>query len=447
MRQMKDSGIEWIGKIPEGWEVKKLKHMFSFGRGLPITKENLIEYGIPVINYGQIHAKENTGTTIKSSLLRFVDKLFLISNNDSLVKFGDIIFADTSEDYLGIGNSIFIDINSDIFAGYHTIICRPKSAKSSKYIAYLFQTDAWRSQLRKNISGIKVFSITQKILKETLIMLPPLAEQQRIADYLDAKCAHIDQCLELTRQSMEKLRAYKLSCITEAVTKGLDPDVPLKDSGVPWIGNIPKRWTLTKILRALDMPITDGPHETPEFFESGIPFISAESIKNEKIDFSLKRGFISEDFYNYCCNKYKPKLNDIYMIKSGATTGKIAIVSTTEKFQIWSPLAVFRVNSKNNYRFIFYSLQSTSFQRQIENNWSYGTQQNIGMRTLEKIPLPLPPLPEQERIAAYLDKKCARIDALLEEKQALLDKLAEYKKSLIFECVTGKREVPLCWNR
>lgn len=290
-------------------------------------------------------------------------------------------------------------------------------------------------------------NISQKQLVNTPFVFPPFSEQERIADYLDAKCAHIDQCLELTRQSMEKLRAYKLSCITEAVTKGLDPDVPLKDSGVPWIGNIPKRWTLTKILRALDMPITDGPHETPEFFESGIPFISAESIKNEKIDFSLKRGFISEDFYNYCCNKYKPKLNDIYMIKSGATTGKIAIVSTTEKFQIWSPLAVFRVNSKNNYRFIFYSLQSTSFQRQIENNWSYGTQQNIGMRTLEKIPLPLPPLPEQERIAAYLDKKCARIDALLEEKQALLDKLAEYKKSLIFEYVTGKREVPSCWNR
>ena len=318
-----------------------------------------------------------------------------------------------------------------------------------KFLHYLLRSSSYFPEYRRISGGIRPnqwdLDITE--FKKIPVLIPPLAEQQRIADYLDAKCAHIDQCLELTRQSMEKLHAYKLSCITEAVTKGLDPDAPLKDSGVPWIGNIPKRWTLTKILRALDMPITDGPHETPEFFESGIPFISAESIKNEKIDFSLKRGFISEDFYNYCCNKYKPKLNDIYMIKSGATTGKIAIVSTTEKFQIWSPLAVFRVNSKNNYRFIFYSLQSTSFQRQIENNWSYGTQQNIGMRTLEKIPLPLPPLPEQERIAAYLDKKCARIDALLEEKQALLDKLAEYKKSLIFEYVTGKREVPSCWNR
>lgn len=437
MRQMKDSGIEWIGEIPEGWEVKRIKFLFSERNERCDNNTNLPLLSVSEY-YGVAQRKEKIKeeeTLVRASSL---DGYKICYQHDIVI---NIMLAWRSS----LGESPVQGIVSPSYCVYKPIL----SNIYSRYYHYLFRTDIYANVFKQYSTGIidsrlrlysdKFFSL--------FVQLPPLAEQQRIADYLDAKCAHIDQCLELTRQSMEKLRAYKLSCITEAVTKGLDPDVPFKDSGVPWIGQIPAGWTLTKILRALDMPITDGPHETPEFFESGIPFISAESIKNEKIDFSLKRGFISEDFYNYCCNKYKPKLNDIYMIKSGATTGKIAIVSTTEKFQIWSPLAVFRVNSKNNYRFIFYSLQSTSFQRQIENNWSYGTQQNIGMRTLEKIPLPLPPLPEQERIAAYLDKKCARIDALLEEKQALLDKLAEYKKSLIFECVTGKREVPSCWNR
>lgn len=438
MRQMKDSGIEWIGEIPEGWEVRKLKYLtLCNANSLSETtsKDTIIKY----IDISSISEEKGI----------FTEQVYNFASAPSrarrVVHTNDTIIS-TVRTYLKAVAYIDSRHNNYICSTGFAVLSA-LSDISSKFIYYIVYSDNFIKNTEKLSTGISYPAITANQLHNIKVPFPPLAEQQRVADYLDTKCAHIDQCLELTRQSMEKLRAYKLSCITEAVTKGLDPDVPLKDSGVPWIGNIPKRWTLTKILRALDMPITDGPHETPEFFESGIPFISAESIKNEEIDFSLKRGFISEDFYNYCCNKYKPKLNDIYMIKSGATTGKIAIVSTTEKFQIWSPLAVFRVNSKNNYRFIFYSLQSTSFQRQIENNWSYGTQQNIGMRTLEKIPLPLPPLPEQERIAAYLDKKCARIDALLEEKQALLDKLAEYKKSLIFEYVTGKREVPSCWNR
>ena len=241
-----------------------------------------------------------------------------------------------------------------------------------------------------------------------------------------------------------KLQSYKQSVITEAVTKGLDKNAPLKDSGIEWIGEIPEHWEASKTLFSLSMPITDGPHTTPELFETGIPFVSAEAVSfgNGRIDFSHIRGYISEAFYQECCKKYIPQIDDIYMIKSGATTGRVAIVDVDVKFTIWSPLAVFRCNNERMLsRFLFYQLQSNGYQKQIELNWSYGTQQNIGMRTLEKLILSVPPLPEQQSIADYLDRKCGEIDKLISIKQQKIEKLKDYKKSLIFECVTGKRKV------
>lgn len=215
---MKDSGIAWIGEIPEGWEVRKFKDIFVFNRGLPITKKNLVEIGIPVLSYGQIHAKENTGTRVNTELFRFVPQIYLNTHRESLLNIGDILFADTSEDYEGIGNNIYIDLEQKIFAGYHTIICRPIINLKTKYLPYLFQTDIWRSQLRANVSGIKVFSITQKLLRDTFVIFPHLQEQHSIASYLDAKCAEIDAIIAKKQELLDKLTAYKKSLIFECVT-------------------------------------------------------------------------------------------------------------------------------------------------------------------------------------------------------------------------------------
>lgn len=217
-RPMKDSGIEWIGKIPEGWGIEKLKSYFNFGKGLPITKENLVKEGIPVISYGQIHSKCNTGTEIRKELIRFVIKDWLESNPQSLVSKGDFIFADTSEDIDGCGNCVFIDKNMTLFAGYHTIILSLLHKNVSKYLAYLFKSDNFRSQIRSLVSGIKVFSITQRILKKLLIILPSETEQQEIADYLDIKCAEIDKLIEKKEQLISELETYKKSLIYEYVT-------------------------------------------------------------------------------------------------------------------------------------------------------------------------------------------------------------------------------------
>ena len=168
MRAMKDSGIAWIDKIPLGWTIKRLKWIVKFEKGLPITKDDLIKQGVPVVSYGQIHSKANNGTHLRDDLIRYVSEEYLESNPLSLGKKGDIFFADTSEDYAGIGNAVLIDVDSPVFAGYHTVIVRPDDQVYSRYLAYLFLTDAWRSQLCSRASGIKVFSITQSTVYKGL---------------------------------------------------------------------------------------------------------------------------------------------------------------------------------------------------------------------------------------------------------------------------------------
>lgn len=215
---LKPSGIDYLGDIPAHWEVKRIKELFSFGKGLPISKEDLIENGVPVINYGQIHSKDNNGTSIKDSLIRYVDLNYKNTNMTSLVESGDFIFADTSEDLDGCGNCIYVDSKYPIFAGYHCIILRSIKRNSSKYLAYLFQMDAWRTQIRRDVTGVKVFSISKKILGKSYILLPPRYEQECIVNYLQEKCNEIDIIINKKQNIIQKLDAYKKSLIFECVT-------------------------------------------------------------------------------------------------------------------------------------------------------------------------------------------------------------------------------------
>lgn len=215
---MKDSGIEWIGEIPEVWSVLPFKACYRMFKGLNITKDNLTSTGHPVISYGQIHSKQNIGTGINCNLLKFISEDYLSKNPNCLSKEFDLFLADTSEDREGVGNAVFIDTDKPIFAGYHTIIARPLTVTMSKYFAYQLQTDAWRFQLRKEVSGIKVFSISQKLLNKTFIIIPTSKEQKAIADYLDHKCSEIDSLINIKLSKIDSLKDYKKSIIYEYVT-------------------------------------------------------------------------------------------------------------------------------------------------------------------------------------------------------------------------------------
>lgn len=210
-----------------------------------------------------------------------------------------------------------------------------------------------------------------------------------------------------------------------------------KASGVEWLGAVPEHWGALPLKRIVAIPVTDGPHETPEILDEGIPFVSAEAIRSNKIDFNRKRGFIAESEHRKFCLKYHPKRDDIYMIKSGATTGNLAIVETDEEFSIWSPLAVVRVHKeKANARFVLAAMNSKEFQTSVQLFWSFGTQQNIGMNVIENLFIPLPPLPEQQAIATFLDHEMGRIDSLIAKKLWLLELLAEQRTALISRAVT-----------
>ena len=213
--------------------------------------------------------------------------------------------------------------------------------------------------------------------------------------------------------------------------------IEYKDSGVDRLGKIPIHWDEMPIKFSLSMPITDGPHETPEIFNEGVPFLSAEAVKNDRLDFDKKRGYISKEEHERFSKKYKPKKGDVYMVKSGATTGNVARVETDEEFNIWSPLAVLRPDEKRSTTdFLFFYMKSKSFFYSVELSWSYGTQQNIGMGVIANLTLALPPINEQEKINKFLDHKTQQIDQLIEKKKALIEKLNEQRIAVITQAVT-----------
>lgn len=209
-----------------------------------------------------------------------------------------------------------------------------------------------------------------------------------------------------------------------------------RESGSKWIDKIPSSWKVVSLKHILSIPITDGPHLTPEFLDDGVPFVSAEAVSGGYIDFDKIRGFISEADDELFSQKYRPKRNDVYMIKSGATTGITAIVETDRRFNIWSPLAVMRCKDIYHPRFLLNYLRSDSFQKSVQLSWTFGTQQNIGMGTLENLAVCFPSFEEQQKIANFLDHETAKIDTLIEKQRQLIKLLKEKRQAVISHAVT-----------
>lgn len=208
--------------LPKDWQIIKFNGFFNFGKGLNITKKDLQEEGIAVISYGQVHSKTNMGTEINDTLIRYVDESYVQTSPKALVNKGDFIFADTSEDFAGVGNCVFVDRDDTIFAGYHTLIARPKDGKEHRYLAYLFKSSLWRYQVRKKVNGVKVYSITQKILKNALIFLPPVPEQEEVIMFLDDKCKMLSCAIEQITREITSLQEMKKRLISDVVTGKID---------------------------------------------------------------------------------------------------------------------------------------------------------------------------------------------------------------------------------
>ena len=214
--------VRWGIDYPEHWQIRRIRESFSFRKGLSITKANLVETGIAVISYGQIHSKKNSGVSLNEELIRYVNESYLTTNQGCLVEKGDFIFADTSEDVTGCGNCAYIDWDDTIFAGYHSIIAHPDGSTNNKYLAYLFKSPTWRYQIRKKVNGVKVYSITQKMLKDAFILIPPDDEQKEIVRYLDEVCAKIDVTIKKMEAKIANLQDLRICLIADTVTGKID---------------------------------------------------------------------------------------------------------------------------------------------------------------------------------------------------------------------------------
>lgn len=426
MRAMKDSGIAWIGEIPEEWKIVRNKNAFVCNKEL-VGKKSALTQLLSLTTRG---IKKKDINNAEGKLPESFDTYQFVKENDIVMCLFDL---DCSAVFSGIS-----PIDGMISPAYRVLSC--KECMEPRYADYWFRYISDGRKFNHFAKNIR-YTLSYEEFSALPLLLPKKVEQHRIADYLDRKCSQIDAIIARQQEVIEKLKAYKLSVITEAVTKGLNPHAPMKDSGVEWIGEIPEQWENRKMISILSMRVVDGPHESPELYDEGIPYISATAVENGKINFDLMRGYISEEYCNICDLRYKPQLHDILVIKLGASTGQVAIVETTDRFNIWVPLAAVRCNEKADPYFVYYAFQSDYFLKQMEMSWTYGTQQTLGVKSIERLRIMLPTLEEQKEIVCYLKSKCDSIDAAVKNKEILIDKLADYKKSLIYEVVTGKKEV------
>lgn len=416
-RQMKDSGVEWIGEIPEDWNIRKLKSIITCRDGERVPIDSALRESGPYPYWGA----GNITDYINNYL--FDEELVLLGEDGAP-------FFDKKR------NVAFI-VKGKVWVNNHIHVLKADKEVISSYLVHFLNIVDFGCY----INGSILNKLTQSNMNRISVAFPSKYEQQKIANFLDEKVGEFDSVIAKTKETIEDYKKYKQTIITDAVTKGLNPDVEMKESELQWVNTIPKHWKENKILHIISIPVIDGPHVSPELVDNGVPYISADAIENGKINFDRKRGYITKEYSEECNKRYKPQKDDILVVKLGASTGKMGIVGDDTDFNIWVPLAVVRCKENILPQYVFYSMESSYFKNEIRNGWTFGTQETLGVKTLEQLKVFVPPLEEQKEIAEYLDEKCSEIDKLIAKKEELLADLESYKKSLIYEYVTGKEEV------
>jgi type I restriction enzyme S subunit len=420
------------------WPLDRIKdHSSKIGSGITPTggAASYLNAGVPLLRSQNVHF----------SGLRLDDVAFIGEDTHeemagTQLKAGDVLLNITGA---SIGRCTFIPEGfGEANVNQHVCIIRPSANLDHRFLTYCLAAPWGQDQILSSFTGASRQGLGQRDLGEIQIPLPRRPEQERIVAYLDVSCAAIDAAMAAKRRQIETLDALLKTTLHTAVTRGLDETAELRESGYEWLGKTPVKWKLIAIKRIVSTKITDGPHDTPDLVDDGAQFISAEAIKNNKINFDLRRGFISWELHEQYCRKCKPQKGDIFVVKSGATTGNVAYVDVDFEFSIWSPLALVRCDEHIAfYKFIYYVLLTDVFKKQVELSWSFGTQQNIGMRVIERIKVPVPPVVEQRDIAAFLDNETLKIAEIQSNIESQISTLIAYRKSLIHECVTGQRRV------
>lgn len=421
-RKMKDSGIEWIGEIPEGWEV--LAHKYIMHKEKSLCEHYSGEDVISLTLNGVVKRDlENPSGKMPTTF----DGYQFVVPNDLLLCLFDI---DVTPRCVGLVKDY--GVTSPAYSRFkiHSGFCNAYY----NYLLRFIDDEKVFVHLSKNLRS----SLTESDFGAIKTIVPPKAEQQRIADYLDNRTFEIDTLLSKARSSIEEYKKLKQAVITQAVTKGVRGKRELKDSGVEWIGEIPAEWNKCK-LKNISTDIGDGLHGTPKFDDSGeVYFINGNNFSSEYVEpkFDTKKLCLEESL-----NYPKPELTEqTIMISLNGSYGKVCLYRYFPML-LGKSAGYITLLPSINRRYVRYYLSSTPAQIIMTLSLNGTTIPNLSLNTLYNFPTILPSASEQTEIADYLDAKCAEIDKLIAKKEQLVKKLESYKKSLIYEVVTGKREV------
>lgn len=422
-RKMKDSGIEWIGEIPEGWEVSQLKYatQWKSEKGCPDA---------PVLSLYR-----DFGVVPKDSRDDNHNVTSLDTSNYKVVDIGDLVINKMKA---WQGSMAVSDYRGIVSPAYH--VCSITSNKVNKrYLHHLLRNPAYLPEYARLSTGMRIgqWDLGFDDFKNIPFLIPPLDEQAKIADYLDNGCASLDVILDKTRSSIEEYKKLKQAVITQAVTKGVRSEREMKDSGVEWIGEIPKEWVCEKIKYATSISrglFNHRPRNDERYYNGKYPFIQTGDVANATkyiVSYSQTLNELGKSV-----SKEFPK--GTLTMTIAANVGDVAILN----FDAYFPDSVVGFVPNKNIRTLYLFYVFSAMKDEFIRTAIKSTQLNLNIDRVKETFIPVTlNVNEQCEIENYLESKCAEIDGLIAKKEQLVKELESYKKSLIYEVVTGKREV------
>ena len=421
----KPSGVEWLGDVPEHWGVKKLKFISSIRYGIGEPPE-YVDDGVPLIRATNVNAgKIETPNLVK------VDPKDIPSSRIVWLKAGDIIVV-RSGAYTG-DSSIIPEEYAGAIAGFDMVLSCTNSF--SKFIAYCLLSEYLKDgQIYLQKLRAAQPHLNAEELGECLVILPPLPEQQAIASFLDRETGRIDSLISKKQRLLQLLAEQRTALISRAVTKGLDSSVKLKPSGVEWLGDVPEHWEIKQVRRFL-LEHKQGYYTTESYIDEGFKLLRISDFDGN--------GFVSTMDSPSVEKKSEAipfllKENDFVFARTGGAGSFGLIKDLSEETIFASYLIRFRFSKKTHADFLRYSFYSKQFVHGIVRNIHGGVNQNVHAEDIKDQVVSLPPLPEQQAIAAFLDRETAKIDTLSAKVGTVIEQLKEYRTALISSAVTGK---------
>jgi type I restriction enzyme, S subunit len=431
----KDSGVEWIGEIPVGWEVKKLKYsVLKVGSGItPKGGANVYQLsGIPLLRSQNIHFE---GLWLNDVAYISQETHDMMAN--SKVQSGDVLLNITGA---SIGRCFYVDDQlGEANVNQHVCIIRPKKPASTKFLYFVLMSDIGQSQIYFEQIGSGREGLNFEALNNFVIPDIKLKKQIRIADFLEHKTAKIDELIAQKECLIKLYEEEKAAIINQAVTKGIDPDAKLKDSGVDWLGEIPEGWEVTALKR-LVIKITDGEHISPKFTQSGMPFLSAKDVRDGYVQIPDDKFVDYEDGLRFR-RRCDPEFNDILLVSRGATVGRVAVIDTNVEFCLLGSVILLKPTGEILSLYLFYSLKNKLVQEYFLHSSQSSAQQAIYLEKVATLFLAIPTIEEQSAIVGFIEKEIVRIDAKITKTKCIIELQKEYRTALISEVVTGKLDV------